>query len=198
MEQREAEMTLIRLGWGQDNPAFRQMWTSFFFPEGGPDELSWFNELQRVSVSPEMAVRIFTELGEIDVRELLPRLNVPTLVLHCRGDEVVPFEEGRRLASLIPGSRFVPLEGRNHIPLRNESAFAELLSETRQFLGRRAVTADPLLIKTCSKCGNRYDESVNYCLDDGSRLSLVSDLRQRETDESASEPTRILGSADGP
>jgi pimeloyl-ACP methyl ester carboxylesterase len=55
-------------------------------------------------------------------------------VLHCTGDEVVPFEEGRRLAMGIPGARFVPLEGRNHILLESEPAWGRFLAEVRTFL----------------------------------------------------------------
>lgn len=196
LELRRAEMTLIRLGWGQENPAFRQLWTTLFFPDGGPEETYWFNEMQRVSASPEMAARIFDVLGEIDVLDLLPKLNVPTLVLHCRGDCVVPLEEGRRFASLIPGSRFVPLEGRNHIPLKNEPAFEQLLEETRLFLGREIKKSMPvtekLQIKTCPSCKRTYaDDSLNYCLDDGARLSYSSDIHfSIDQDDNAS--TKIL------
>jgi hypothetical protein len=114
-------------------------------------------------------------------------------VLHCRGDEVVPFEEGRRLASLIAGSRFVPLDGRNHIPLRNEPAFIRLIDEIREFLGRRAVgpTIFPMS-RTCSKCGRTYDDdSLNFCLDDGARLSVSSgDTMKAGSDDM--EPTKVF------
>lgn len=196
LELRQAEMTLIRLGWGQENPAFRQMWTTLFFPDAGEEETRWFNELQSVSSTPEMAVRLFESLGNIDVVDLLPKLKIPTLVLHCRGDQVVPFEEGRRLASLIPGSRFVPLEGRNHIPLKNEAAFEKLLEEIRRFVGREVedkVDTEQTKLKSCPQCGRGYtDISLNFCLEDGTKLSMSrpSGLDASEPDGAAA--TRIL------
>jgi pimeloyl-ACP methyl ester carboxylesterase len=117
IERREALLTLMRQGWGQDNPAFRQVFTSLLLPEALPEQMRWFNDLQRVSASPENATRIMRSLAEVDVRPLLPQLRVPTLVLHCRGDAMVPFEEGRELAALVPASDFCPLEGRNHLLL---------------------------------------------------------------------------------
>ncbi len=77
------------------------------------------------------------ELGKIDVGDLLPQVKVPTLVLHRRDVVVVPFEEGRRLAALIPGARFVPLEGRNHLLLESEPAWTRFVTEIRQFLRAR-------------------------------------------------------------
>ncbi|MBA2334259.1 MAG: alpha/beta hydrolase [Blastocatellia bacterium] len=199
LELRHAEAALIRLGWGQENPAFRQLWTTLFFPDGDPEVTHGFNEMQRVSASPEMASRIFEVLGEIDVVDLLPKLNVPTLVLHCRGDEVVPFEEGRRFASLIPGSRFVPLEGRNHIPLKNEPAFEQLLEEMRRFLGREIVSpfdaGPPAQVKNCPKCGRNYpDISLNFCLEDGTKLAMAAGPIFRAPKSEGQVSTQILPS----
>ena len=128
-------LELIQLGWGRDNPAFRQVFTSLFIPEGTPEQVRWFNELERLSTSPEHAARIIAAFGQIDVTELAARVACPTLVLHARGDARVPFEEGRRVAGLIPGARFVPLESRNHVLLEHEPAFAECFGEIHAFLG---------------------------------------------------------------
>ena len=133
--QAEAMITLIRHGWGQDNPAFRQMFTSAFVPGGTLEQMEWFNELQRVSISPENAARIRVATSNIDVTELLTQVNIPTLVLHCREDGIVPFNEGRRMAAMIPGARFIPLEGRNHLMLEHEPAWPRFLEEIRTFLG---------------------------------------------------------------
>lgn len=147
-EQREALMTLVRLGWGQDNPAFRQLWTTLYAPDATPEQVEWFNELQRVSTSPENAVRLFTEFSKMNVVDLLPQIKVPTIVLHCRKEAVVPFEEGRRLAALIPGAHFVPLEGRNHLLLQTEPAWNKFITEVRRFLGRDRRATVPELGKT--------------------------------------------------
>ena len=122
-EQRRALLTLTANGWGQDNPAFRQVWTSQFVPDGSMEQMRWFNELQRISTSPENAVRFLEAFGGIDVVDLLPEVRVPTLVLHGRDDAAVPFAEGRLLASRIPKARFVPLESRNHLLLADEPAW---------------------------------------------------------------------------
>lgn len=130
----EAIVTLMRQGWGQDNPAFRQLFTSLFVPGGTPEQMQWFNDLQRISTSPENAVRLRKFADEIDVTTLLAQVRAPTLVLHCRDDAVQPFEEGRRMAAGIPGARFVALEGRNHLMLDGEPAMARFLAEIGGFL----------------------------------------------------------------
>jgi pimeloyl-ACP methyl ester carboxylesterase/DNA-binding winged helix-turn-helix (wHTH) protein len=130
----DAIITLIRQGWGQENPAFRQLFTSLFIPEGTEEQRTWFNDLQRITTSPENAARLRQTVDDIDVTELLGRVTIPTLVLHCRGDDVQPFDEGRRLAAGIPGARFVALQGRNHIPLNGEPAWSRLLQELQEFL----------------------------------------------------------------
>src|SRR5215813_425418 len=132
---RAAQGTLIRLGWGQDNPAFRQMWTSLYIPDGTLEQYQWFNEMQKISASPENALRLIIEIGKIDVTDLLPQVKVPTLVIQRRGDAMVPFEDGRLLASAIPGARFIELEGKNHLLLENEPEWPRFVREVRQFIG---------------------------------------------------------------
>ena len=133
--ERALMLELVKHGWGSEHAAFRQVFTSFFIPEGTPEQIGWFNELQRISTSPEMAARIIGGFDAIDVRDLAPEVTAPTLVLHAESEQRVPFAEGRLLASLIPGARFVPLEGKNHILLENEPAWWRLLAEVRSFLG---------------------------------------------------------------
>jgi pimeloyl-ACP methyl ester carboxylesterase/DNA-binding SARP family transcriptional activator len=132
--RRRALGVLMELGWGQDNPAFRQVFTSLFIPDGSAEQIQWFNDLQRMTISPRNAVRLNEVFGGIDIRELLPQVCTPTLVLHCRNDNVVPFDQGRLLATTIPGARFVPLESRNHILLESEPAWERFVSELRAFL----------------------------------------------------------------
>ena len=91
---------LVRQGWGQDNPAFRQMFTSQMMPGATAEQMNWFNELQRMTTSPEIAARLRVSIGEIDVMSLLPQVSTPTLVLHARGDAVAPFDGGRKMASM--------------------------------------------------------------------------------------------------
>jgi class 3 adenylate cyclase/pimeloyl-ACP methyl ester carboxylesterase len=133
-EAGEAMLTLVRLGWSQENPAFRQLFTSQFIPGGTKEQADWFNELQRVSTFPEDAVRNLMATGETDVTVLLSKVSVPTLVMHSRHDARVPFEAGRRMAAGIPGARFVPLESQNHLILEDEPAFGRFLDELKAFL----------------------------------------------------------------
>jgi len=142
IEQRQAQLTLVRLGWGKDNPAFRQLWTTLYAPDATPEQAQSFNDLQRVSTSPENAVALLNVMGNIDVEDLLLQVKVPTLVLHCKDEAGVPFEEGRLLAATIPGARFVPLEGRNHLLLEGAPSWGKFVREVRQFLGM-AETSEP-------------------------------------------------------
>jgi class 3 adenylate cyclase/pimeloyl-ACP methyl ester carboxylesterase len=133
-ERADAFISMIRHGWGQHNPAFRQLFTSSFMPEATPEQQEWFNELQKVSVDPETAARIRDVNEDVDVSALAPGVEAPALVLHCREDGVVPFEEGRRIAAMLPNARFVALEGRNHPLMEQGPAFPRFLAETRAFL----------------------------------------------------------------
>ncbi len=134
-EEAETLVKLIRLGWGRDNPAFRQVFTSQFIPEGTREQHQWFNELERRSATPENAAAVVETLYRLDVTAEAAKIAVPTLILHSREDARVPFEEGKRLATLIPGARFVPLASRNHVLLRDEPAWPIFLDALRDFLG---------------------------------------------------------------
>src|SRR3984957_5673159 len=134
-EAGEAMLTLVGLGWGQENPAFRQMFTSQFIPGATKEQADWFNEAQRISSSPADAARNLIANGDVEVTSLLPQVQAPTLVMHARHDARVPFEAGRRMAAGIPGARFVPPESQNHVILEGAPAFARFLEEVRSFLG---------------------------------------------------------------
>lgn len=127
-------LELVRLGWGRDNPAYRQVFTSLLMPDATPEQTRWFNELERLSTTPEFAAQILAAFGQIETSAPAAQIRCPTLVLHARNDARAPFEEGRRIAGLIPNARFVPLDSRNHILLDNESAFVHCLEEIQTFL----------------------------------------------------------------
>lgn len=137
IERHEAMMKLMMNGWGHDNPAFRQIFTTLYIPEATPEQARWFNELQRISCSPATASRLTQTFSEIDVCDLAPRVGRPALVFHCRNDAGVPFDQGRAVASAIPHARFVPLESRNHLILEHEPAWARFVAELRAFLSAR-------------------------------------------------------------
>ena len=132
-------LDLVEVGWGRENPAFRQVFTSLFIPEGSAEQVHWFNELERRSCSPEHAARTIGAFGQIDVSDLAAQVRCPTLVLHARLDARVPFEEGKRVAALIPGARFVPLESRNHVLLEGEPAFRQCFDEIRAFVAEHST-----------------------------------------------------------
>ena len=133
-ERRHAMATLMRLGWGMDNPAFRQMFAALFIPGGTKEQADWFNELQQKTTSPECAARYFEVVGDFDVRGLLAQVTAPTLVMHVRGDLICPVEAGRQMAAGIPGARFVVLPGQNHLFLKNEPAATRFFEELELFL----------------------------------------------------------------
>ena len=133
-EKRNAMMTLMRLGWGADNPVFRQMFTGLFMPGATHEQADFFNELQRRTTSPECAARYFDVANDIDVTDLLARVTVPTLVMHVRGDLLVPIEAGRQLAAGIPGAHFMALQGQNHLFLQHEPASERFFEEIKLFL----------------------------------------------------------------
>ena len=135
LEARRALISLTRLGWGLHNPAFCRMFTQRFIPNATPIHENWFDDLQRVSTSPENAARLIEVDLNIDVRGLLRQVQVPTLVMHCDRDQVVSPEHGRQLAAGIPGARYASLPSSNHLLLAEEPAWEILLQEFSAFLG---------------------------------------------------------------
>ena len=134
VERREAMMALARTGWGSDNPVYRQLFTGLYVPDASEQQVRWFNDMQRKSASPENAVKLQQVFATIDVRQLLPEVTVPTLVLHSRKDQAIPLEAGKAIADRIPGAKFVALDSRNHILLEEEPAWAAFVKELRGFL----------------------------------------------------------------
>ena len=141
-EQLRAIIALTRVGWGQNNPVYRQLFTSRFIPGASDEQLQWFNELCRRTTTPEMAARIMEFRMNIDVVDLLPRVSVPTLVMHSSSEEVVPLSQGHLVASSIPGANFVQLDSRNHILLETEPAWERFKEEVLAFTGRPSDGAE--------------------------------------------------------
>jgi len=130
----EAQLKLIETGWGRDDPAYRQMFSIQFMPAANLEQLASMSELQRVSASAANAANVIRSFLNIDVSASAQRVQCPALVLHARDDRRAPFEEGRILASLIPGARLLPLETANHILLEHEPAFRQFFDELRGFV----------------------------------------------------------------
>jgi len=142
LEEIESMLTIMQSGWGRNNPFSRHVFTSAFIPDSTSEQQTWFDELQRTSCTPNIAVQFMHECGEISVQDLLAKVSVPTLILHSRSDIVVPFELGRELAANISNSRFVSLEGKNHILLETEPAWAVFLNEVRSFLEVKSIPTE--------------------------------------------------------
>lgn len=147
-DRREAEALaeMIKVGWGQEAAAFRQLFANLMIPDASMDQLRWYARMQQRTVSPQMAMRLWQAFHAINIRRLAQQVQVPTLVLHVQGNKMVDFEEGRELATLIPNARFVPLEGKNHILLEDDPVWPRFLAEVRDFLGTETferTTADP-------------------------------------------------------
>jgi pimeloyl-ACP methyl ester carboxylesterase/DNA-binding CsgD family transcriptional regulator len=128
---------LIEVGWGTRNPAFRQIFANQFLPDAGAELLQAFDDLQRHSSSPGDALRIVQVVMQMEVTAQARAIGCPTLIMHATGDRIIAFEEGRLLASLIPGARLVPLESRNHVLLEAEPAWTRFLEEIEAFLAPR-------------------------------------------------------------
>lgn len=129
-----AMKTLMKLGWGSDDATFRQIFTSAMMPTATREQADAFNEIQRLSASPECAVRYLETVGEFDVRHLLPQVQSPTLVMHARGDLRVPIAWGREIAAAIPNARFVALPGKIHVLLEQDPGVAQFLGELKNFV----------------------------------------------------------------
>lgn len=155
---REALATLLREGWGRENPLFRQLFATRFIPNATPAHVAWLEDLQRVTLSPENAWHLQNAFADIDVSDLLAKVTAPTLVIHSRDDVVAPLSAGRAFATGIPGARFVELDSPNHILTADEPAFAVFLDQIARFVsdtepaptaaGRRQVTVLALAIES--------------------------------------------------
>lgn len=134
-----AMIDLVRLGWGSDNPTFRQVFTSRFIPGGSDEQLGWYNDLCRKTTSPELAARLLESRTTVEVTALLDKVQTPTLVLHSRNDDVVPIAEGRILAAGIAGAQFIELDSKNHVLLEGEPAWQRFCEEVLAFTGVKSA-----------------------------------------------------------
>jgi len=136
-------LDLTELGWGQENNAFLQVWASAFQPGGTMEHLRSWCDQQRAATSAETAVRLLRIGWNVDVRDAARKIRCPVLIVHPDRDAVVPIDEGRFLASLIPDARFVQLDSENHMPLADEPAWPRLLGELRGFLAQPSAPPPP-------------------------------------------------------
>lgn len=135
-EEARALGQMIELGWGRKRAAFRELFAKLLMSEAAPEHIGGLAELQRRTASAANAAALWRAFHELDIRELAPHIEAPTLVMHARGDGIVPYESGRELAGLIPGAELVTLESNNHILRGDEPAWRRFVAELRDFLAR--------------------------------------------------------------
>jgi pimeloyl-ACP methyl ester carboxylesterase/DNA-binding CsgD family transcriptional regulator len=134
VEELKAQLKLVEMGWGREDASYRQMFAMQFAPGATMAQINSLSELQRRASTPRNTVRIIQTFFDIDVTASAPRVECPTLILHGRDDRRAPFEEGRIIASLIPGAQLVPFETANHILLEHEPSFRKFFDELHAFL----------------------------------------------------------------
>ena len=133
---------LMRIGWGRNNPVFRQVFTSRFVPDATDEQMAWFNDLCLKTASGVNAAELFRCRSFIDIVDLLPEVKAPTLVLHAREDAAVPMSQGHLLAAGIPGAEFVELDSNNHILLEHEPAWTRFMEAVLEFVGMPAQAGE--------------------------------------------------------
>jgi pimeloyl-ACP methyl ester carboxylesterase/DNA-binding CsgD family transcriptional regulator len=132
---------MIKVGWARPESEFRRVFTSMMIPDATEEQMRWLDELQRVSVTAETAVTARRQRSLADAQEAAATLDVPTVVLHSRGDRMNGFDEGVRIASLIPGARLVPLESNRHIVLADEPAWRTIVEEIAAALAQDPIAS---------------------------------------------------------
>ncbi len=134
-----AQSQLIGDGWTIENPVFRQLITTTFFPEISAEDRDGFNRMQRQACNADHAAALFDQLARATVMTDLPRLKMPVLLMHSLGDQRIPFREAELAAGLIPQVRLLGLDSNNHFPLWNEPAFDDVINETIRFIEKQVA-----------------------------------------------------------
>lgn len=194
-EEGDLMLRLTEIGWGSNLPAFRRVFASRMLPNASVAQWDAFDRLQRETATPDVAVRHLRAMYAMNVKEAASRVRCPTLVLHARDDEMVKFQQGLRLASLIPGARFVPLEGRNHMPCPDEPAWTGLLAETRRFLNVDAASDRPVAQPTPIRLTTRQTEVLSQIAhgQTDKQIARALDLSPRTVQMHVSRLIRTLG-----
>jgi pimeloyl-ACP methyl ester carboxylesterase len=136
---RESAAEFIAPFWGEPSDAMLDLFAPSF--AGDPTAMEFTARMERSAASPAMVQQIFDMFLDIDVRDVLPAIHVPTLVLHRRGDRVVNRRAGEELAAQIPGARYVELPGSDHLPWAGDAE--DVLGEIEEFLTGARSTPEP-------------------------------------------------------
>jgi pimeloyl-ACP methyl ester carboxylesterase/DNA-binding CsgD family transcriptional regulator len=140
-QEQQARLKVIELGWPNDTPAYGQFYTALHVPDASAAQMQAYNDLLRKTTSPEHAVRALQTFWRADLADVIPQVRCPTLIFHARGDSVIQFDEGRKVAALIPNAQFVPLESRNHLLLETEAAWPTFIRAFEEFLSANLLTS---------------------------------------------------------
>lgn len=167
--RREAVRELVELGWGTPNPVFRRLYTSMFLPEGTEQQLAWFDEMCARSTSPKLAARLMGEQGYADFSDLPAKVQVPTLVIHCSDDQIIPFSQGVEIASGIADAEFASIDSCNHILLADEPGWATFMKLVLEFTGHRGGAEDPLFARLSDR-----ERQILACITDGCSNAEIS------------------------
>jgi len=151
VSEAQARLKVIELGWPNETPAYGQFFTALHIPDARAADVQAYNDLLRRVTSPENGVRLLKSFWETDVSGIVPQVRCPTLVVHSRGDSVIPFDEGRKVATLIPDARFVPLESRNHLLLASEPAWSQFEAILDQFLAGSAQRSNASILNDLTR-----------------------------------------------
>jgi pimeloyl-ACP methyl ester carboxylesterase/DNA-binding CsgD family transcriptional regulator len=151
LAEEETFRAMIRVGWAKEDPIFRRVFTRIFIPDADEAQMRWFDDLQRVSTSPQNAVASRLGRQAVNVEGELPQITAPTLILQATGDRATTFQNAIDVAGQIPDARLVELDSANHILLADEPAWATFVNEVRTFLAadrwpqaRSTAPVDPL------------------------------------------------------
>lgn len=172
----EAMCALIRSGWGSDNDTYRELFSARYVSSGNREHIQWLNELEAISATPAMAESYFRALGTIDVRDMLPKVSAPTLVLHCQGDRATPMRYGREIAAGIAGARFVPMEGDSHVFLESDPAYRTFFAEVEAFLGDKKVLVDKRALKRGARNWKALVSQVQHAVEPYYVIAAVASL----------------------
>lgn len=141
LQMLEAFEALIKVGWARPTSEFRRVFSSLMIPGGTEEQMSWIDDLQTRACDADTAVRSRAERQVTDSTARLSELDLPTLVIHSRGDQMNRFHHAQRLAAGIRGARLVPLESNNHIVLSDEPAWQTFVREIAAFIEPDRVEA---------------------------------------------------------
>ena len=150
----QARLKVFELGWPNENPGYAQFFASMHIPDATTEQCRSYNDLLRRTTSPANAISLINTFIRVNVQDIVPKVTCPTLVLHSRGDPIISFDQGRKVAALIPGARFVPLESRNRIILDTEPAWQQLIGALSDFLPVDSADRELCLFLTTSQRAN--------------------------------------------